>query len=57
MADALQERLFDKHHSGSGQLAHGLGLAIVRDIATAHGGHVHAENNHPTGTVFVLALP
>lgn len=57
ISNTEQERLFEKHHSGSGQFTRGLGLAIVRDIATAHGGHVHAENNHPNGTVFVLVLP
>jgi two-component system nitrogen regulation sensor histidine kinase NtrY len=35
----------------------GLGLAIVSDIVTEHGGTVRAEDHEPRGTVFVLELP
>lgn len=34
----------------------GLGLAIVHDVVTAHGGHVHVEDNHP-GARFTINLP
>lgn len=34
----------------------GLGLALVQDIVTAHGGRVHIEDNHP-GARFIVTLP
>lgn len=35
----------------------GLGLSIVRAIASAHGGTVHVEDVHPHGSRFILTLP
>jgi signal transduction histidine kinase len=35
----------------------GLGLAIVRDIVTAHHGTVHVEHRRGSGAVFVVRLP
>jgi len=35
----------------------GLGLAIVKRLVDAHGGKVRIEENQPSGTVFVVALP
>jgi two-component system nitrogen regulation sensor histidine kinase NtrY len=35
----------------------GLGLAIVSDIVTEHGGSIRAEDNPPRGTVFTLEFP
>jgi signal transduction histidine kinase len=35
----------------------GLGLFIVHEIATAHGGHVQVASTRETGTVFRVRLP
>ena len=35
----------------------GLGLMIVRDAATAHGGSVEARDRAPVGCVFVMRWP
>ena len=35
----------------------GLGLAIGRSIASAHGGHLWGENNSSGGATFTLLLP
>ena len=35
----------------------GLGLAVVKSVARAHGGDVHVENTPPQGASFVLRLP
>ena len=35
----------------------GLGLALVRDIATKHGGSVQVAQSSPAGTEMVLTLP
>jgi two-component system nitrogen regulation sensor histidine kinase NtrY len=35
----------------------GLGLPIVHEIVTQHGGTVRVEDNEPRGTRFVVELP
>jgi two-component system nitrogen regulation sensor histidine kinase NtrY len=35
----------------------GLGLPIVHEIITEHGGAVWVEDNHPRGSRFVVELP
>jgi two-component system sensor histidine kinase ChvG len=35
----------------------GLGLSIARQIVTAHGGHIYAENRSPAGARLVVELP
>jgi two-component system sensor histidine kinase KdpD len=53
-----EERVFEKfHRSAGGHDGFGLGLAIARAIATAHGGTIRAENLAPHGARFVLTLP
>lgn len=58
LPDDLFERFFDPYYRHEQQTGTGvgLGLAIVRKIATLHGGTVHAENSR-TGIVFILSLP
>jgi nitrogen fixation/metabolism regulation signal transduction histidine kinase len=48
----LFEPYFSRRDSGTG-----LGLAIVQRIIMEHGGHIHAEQNHPRGAKFVIELP
>ena len=48
----LFEPYFSRRDSGTG-----LGLAIVQRIIMEHGGHIHAERNHPRGACFVIELP
>ena len=43
---------FSKKRTGTG-----LGLAIVHRIVSDHNGTIHAEHNHPQGTVFRFDLP
>ena len=35
----------------------GIGLAIVREIASAHGGKIRVESTPENGTIFTIALP
>ncbi len=63
-ADALPH-IFDRFYRAGGTDANGvetshgfgLGLAIVREIALAHGGSVSVESDLGRGTTFILDLP
>jgi signal transduction histidine kinase len=61
-ADQVSE-LFTKYHRGSSHamrsnVGTGLGLLIVKEIVTAHGGSVVAESGGPgQGTTFIVTLP
>lgn len=48
------DRFFTRRHGGTGT---GLGLALVRAIATAHGGRVQVQSKVGHGTTFELRLP
>jgi two-component system sensor histidine kinase KdpD len=52
-----EARVFDKFYRASSAPGVGLGLAIVRGIAVAHGGTVVAENRPGGGARFTIALP
>src|SRR5437588_10199873 len=43
----------DSHHTGS----HGVGLAISKRIAAAHGGNVSVRSQRGRGTIYSLVLP
>lgn len=53
------ERIFDKFVRGERERAWGvgLGLAICRAIAVAHGGSITAANRDGGGTIFAVTLP
>ena len=53
---ADKERLFLPYFS-TRKRGTGLGLAIVSRILADHKGYIHAEDNSPTGTCFVLEIP
>jgi signal transduction histidine kinase len=41
----------------SGTRGRGLGLAFCRMVMELHGGRIWVEDNHPTGSVFLLEIP
>jgi two-component system sensor histidine kinase KdpD len=54
------ERIFDRFYRGSGAVqapGAGLGLAICRAIAEAHGGTIRATNREGGGASFQIVLP
>ena len=54
------DRIFDRFRSGSqlgGTRGTGLGLALVRAVARAHGGEVRVHSAPGEGSVFELVLP
>jgi two-component system sensor histidine kinase KdpD len=53
-----EQRVFEKFfRQAEGHDGFGLGLAIVRAIVEAHGGHIRAENRSPHGAAFRFTLP
>jgi two-component system sensor histidine kinase KdpD len=58
--ESEQPRVFDRFYRGmQARLVPGagLGLAIVRQIADAHGGAVRVDSTAGAGTAFILSLP
>jgi two-component system, OmpR family, sensor histidine kinase MprB len=54
------EHIFDRFYRGGGgrsRSGSGLGLAIVRQVATTHGGSISVEHPEGGGALFRLALP
>lgn len=52
--------IFDRFYRGrrtAGASGSGIGLAVTRELATAHGGTVTARNAATGGAVFIVALP
>jgi signal transduction histidine kinase len=56
-----QERIFERYYRAScdskGPVGSGIGLALVREIATVHNGRVWVENSPAGGSTFYLRLP
>ena len=59
--ESERERIFESFYRPTGQASAeggiGLGLALVRQIAERHQGHIHCEAREGGGTRFVLDLP
>jgi PAS domain S-box-containing protein len=55
------ERIFEVFQTGRGvrrsELSHGIGLAIVKKIAEAHGGHIWVESEPGRGACFHAQFP
>jgi two-component system sensor histidine kinase KdpD len=57
-----EERVFTKFYRAAGGITAGapgagLGLAICRGIAEAHGGGIRAERHNGQGAAFVITIP
>jgi len=59
LAPGDEQRIFEKFYRGRSENKRGagLGLAICRAIAEAHGGSIHAFNREGGGAVFRIRLP
>ncbi len=57
MPQSVQEHLFEPFTSSGSANGAGLGLAICREIARAHGGDLKVRKSDGSGTIMVLTLP
>ncbi len=56
--DALRERVFEPYFTTkSAEIGTGLGLALVRKIASAHGGHARVGRGQRSGACIEVAFP
>jgi signal transduction histidine kinase len=53
----VQSRLFEKHAKGAASPGHGLGLAFVHAVVTAHRGEIVGSNRESGGTQLILKIP
>ena len=56
---AETERIFDRFHRGAGadDRRFGLGLALLREVVTSHGGTIRAVTDRGRGATFAVRLP
>jgi two-component system CitB family sensor kinase len=52
-----QSKIFDKGYSSKNDSNHGLGLYLVMDYVTKHGGNIEVQSTLGTGSRFTLYLP
>jgi len=55
--EGIQSRIFEPFVTHGKSKGTGLGMAIVRNIVTAHGGTITFETAHDRGTTFLISLP
>ena len=53
------DRLFDRFHrgAGAGERRFGIGLALLREVVTGHGGTITADGRPGAGATFTVRLP
>ncbi len=56
-SSAEAERLFERFHRGGDDGRYGLGLALLREVVTHHGGTVTASSRPGHGARFTIRLP
>ena len=51
------DRFFQVQHSNTTYMGSGIGLHIVKEYVSLHGGEITVDDNHPNGSVFTILLP
>ena len=61
MNQVIVENLFNKYYRGTttnvSKFGTGLGMAIVKNLIHAHGGHIKVESEESVGTTIQIILP
>lgn len=55
--EKIFDRFFQEQHKATTYMGSGIGLHIVKEYVSLHGGEVKVENNHPKGSIFIITLP
>ncbi|KAB1194415.1 PAS domain S-box protein [Haloferax sp. MBLA0076] len=55
--DEEKRRIVDQRIEDLSDPGNGFGLFLVREIVESYGGEVRIEDNHPTGSTFVVTFP
>lgn len=55
--DKIFDRFFQEQHVSTSYIGSGIGLHIVKEYVTLHGGEIKVDDNHPQGTIFTITLP
>lgn len=53
--DKIFDRFFQEQHISTTYIGSGIGLHIVKEYVTLHGGEIKVEDNHPQGTILQLS--
>ena len=62
VSQSFQQKMFDKYSRGEEMITRskeglGLGLSIVKQVVTVHGGKVFMESEEGQGTTITLSIP
>ncbi len=55
--EKIFERFYQEHHKETAYIGSGIGLHIVQEYVSMHGGIISVCNNNPEGTVFTILIP
>ena len=55
--EKIFERFFQEQHCATTYVGSGIGLHIVKEYVTLHGGTIEVKDNVPQGSVFIVSLP
>ncbi len=55
--EKIFDRFFQEQHQAITYVGSGIGLHIVKEYVTLHGGRIEVKNNSPRGSIFIVYLP
>lgn len=55
--ERIFDRFFQEQHETTTYVGSGIGLHIVKEYVTLHGGNIEVKDNSPQGSVFIVYLP
>ena len=55
--DKIFDRFFQEEHTSTTYVGNGIGLHIVKEYVSLHGGSIEVMANEPSGSIFTITLP